>query len=628
MDNLKALQQAKDALAKAIEEKKLAQELLKNLGPAVIKTIQPILEQLVSNSKITKDELLAALSTVTFNVPQIEIPHSSIDVTLPKIPEPIINVNVPEVKVPEIIIPPIIVPKPEVTVNIPDFPKFPDIPPMKWPEGEMNINGWVSLMGYDKGLLSNPLPVQLRDAKGNPIHLGGSVVSGGGGGGAGVGSLSQVNGRLQVDVINGAGSALQVSGAADSVNVIGPIAQGDSATAVRVVVAGNSDVSTKIISPIAQGDSATAVRVVIAGNSDASVFVNGGNLNGIGTISTITNPVDVTGSVVSITGGVSVGISSPIGAGSKSTGVLVHIADDENTLVIRQVSGAADSVNVVGPIDQGDAATALRVVVAGNSDMSVVAQYPDGQGDSATALRTIQAGDSVSSVYVNNPVGQGDSATALRVIQAGDAVSSVYVNNPVAQGDAATALRVVVAGNSDMSVKVISPVDNGDQATALRTVQAGNSLSSVEAHFITIVNSFASPGTNGGSVQGSADSLGRTLVRPITVRQLIATAYTTLANGTRTQIGTAIAGPSNSYFDLIWMMATNNSDKAVQVDIYDHITTGGIVMTLQLPANFSQPYSFSPPFPQSDVGQGWSADLQDVTGTTVNISAMFENTQN
>ena len=244
MTNEQILKTTKEALDQAIAQKKLSQEMLKNLGPAIIDILRPILEEMTNNAKISKEDIMAAVASIKVEVPKIDVPQTEVKVTIPeiKVPEPKVTVNVPDIKVPEIKIPVINVPKPEVTVNIPKFPDFP-----KFPE-EMDIKGWVNLMGYDRGLLNNPLPVQLRDANGKPVNLLENlttIIGGGGGGGkhdyftirgfsqSAFADYLNADGRLRVSVETG-GSGLtdaelrashldvqQVSGSIDSVYVTG-----------------------------------------------------------------------------------------------------------------------------------------------------------------------------------------------------------------------------------------------------------------------------------------------------------------------------------------------------------------------------------------------------------------------
>lgn len=117
------------------------------------------------------DKVAEAVSKIVVNVPDIALPLIQIpDI---KVPEAKVTVNIPEIKLPTIN-----VPEPKVTVNVPEV-KIPPFPEVKMPES-MEIHGEVGLFGYG---FNNPLPVQLRDAEGNPVSLPEmmSVASGGGG---------------------------------------------------------------------------------------------------------------------------------------------------------------------------------------------------------------------------------------------------------------------------------------------------------------------------------------------------------------------------------------------------------------------------------------------------------------
>lgn len=214
MDNNQLLQ-VKQALDEAIAQKKLSQELLKNLGPAVIETLRPVLDEIAKNAKLSKEELLNVLSQIKIDTPKVDVPQTEVKVTIPDIviPEPKVTVNVDAPKIPEIKIPKIIVPEPKVTVNVPPI----KIPDLQWPKDKMPIEGWVQLMGVS---LQNPLPVQIRDANGKPVDFAGNItqVMGGGGGKAdfftikGFGASAfadylNADGRLRVSVETG-GSGL------------------------------------------------------------------------------------------------------------------------------------------------------------------------------------------------------------------------------------------------------------------------------------------------------------------------------------------------------------------------------------------------------------------------------------
>lgn len=206
------LKLAKDALDKAIETEKRNRSLLASIGPAIIEIFTPVLDNLTSIFQQSHIELREEISKIKIQIPEIKVPEAQVRVEIPEIKIPEIRVpeiKIPEIKIPEIKIPPIKVPKPEVTVNPPSI----NIPKLEWPNDEMPIRGWVSLMGVD---LNNPLPVQLRDAKGNPVNLFENITSiSSGGGGARIGRVS-VN-QLDITVVGDgrqtttAGSRVQLS---------------------------------------------------------------------------------------------------------------------------------------------------------------------------------------------------------------------------------------------------------------------------------------------------------------------------------------------------------------------------------------------------------------------------------
>ncbi len=125
--------------------------------------------------------------------------------------------------------------------------------------------------------------------------------------------------------------------------------------------------------------------------------------------------------------------------------------------------------------------------------------------------------------------------------------------------------------------------------------------------------------TDGADVRPKTDDLGRTLTRPMQVRDLTRTAYATLTTGTETTLRTATSG---TFFDLIYILGTNNSDFAVTVDIRAE-TGAGIVTSIRIPANGTAGVALPVPIPQNTASATWTVDLPDITGTTVTISALF-----
>jgi len=115
------------------------------------------------------------------------------------------------------------------------------------------------------------------------------------------------------------------------------------------------------------------------------------------------------------------------------------------------------------------------------------------------------------------------------------------------------------------------------------------------------------------------DLAGRAITRPVQCRELIATAYATLTNGTEASL---LAGVSGVYQDLIYIMGANNSDVAATVDVRSN-TLASVVLTLRIPANGTAGVALPVPIPQAQPQDTWTVDMEDITGTTVYISALF-----
>jgi hypothetical protein len=631
--------------------------MLESMSKDFGSVFKPYLDEIQKHSQLSSEELSRIIAeSVHVNVPEVNTDKLSTAI------EQAITNSMAAVRFPT----------PNHTFNVPPIA----IPPIRMPE-QMDIKGWIGIMGYDKGLLQNPLPVQLRDAKGNPVSLGQQAIQmlGGGGGKMDFFTINGITNTVGVVQINPDGTPFysgSSTGAASSsvslVNADGAYYNSDNPLPVTFAAASVQPVSQVsgniwsvfVTNPTGDGDRATALRVLLAGDSVSSVIIN----------------------------------------------------DALVSFGVNQVSGSVFSVNNVGPVAQGDAATALRVVIAGNSDASVYVNNPVDNGDSATALRVVVAGNSVSSVYVNNPVAQGDAATALRVIIAGNSDASVSatqvgtwninavtsITNSVAatlvdsggvaysgsnplpttaslsvakdQGDAASAMRVVVAGNSDASV-VVNSITPGSGATNLGKAEdaghvsgdvgvmmlavrndsvasltsndldysplsvdsLGRILASVQGNVSNGASDAGDPVkiggvartanptavTNGQRVNLSADKLGRQITRPIQVRDLTKTAYVSVANGTET---TLLAGVAGAFLDCVAIMGSNNSDAAISVDIRA-VTAGNIVHTIRIPANATAGWTPPIPWPQDATGNNWTVDLPDVTGSTLTFSALF-----
>ena len=571
------LKVAKDALDRAIESEKRSRKILESVGPAVISSLSPLFAQL----KEAISRLKVDVSPVVKVNPEIKIPPIIVPTPRYTPPDVIVNYTPPKINIPEIDLSSI---------------RYPEL---MWPKGAMQIAGDVRLLGIDT---SHPLPVQLRDSKGNLVDFskmgGGGTAVFGGGGKADFFTIKDIQTSSGASIIDQTEGAVKVVG---NVNIAG------ASGSIGAALVDSSGVQYSGSNPLPITGSISTTPGATFFASDAILSVN-----------VIQN----------------LGSDTPVGTGYQDNALRVVNATD----AITSVNIVSDSVH---PVGQGDEATALRIVQAGNSissvsvtNTSIAVTASDLDIRDLTNVTDLVSSYQVSghnwSVFATNPVAQGDSATALRVVVAGNSDMSVFATNPINQGDAATALRVVVAGNSDVSVTAT--------LAASSTVNVNGALNSVLATGPVVADAVddgsapvqgggvartANPTAvaNGDVVKSTHDDLGRQLVRPVQVRDLVVTAYVTVTTGIET---TLLAGSAGSFHDLMYIMAANESSVAQNIDIRA-VTAGNVVMSLAIPANGTAGVALPLPFPQSDTGNNWTIDNDgsDVSNTTINVSALF-----
>lgn len=246
--------------------------------------------------------------------------------------------------------------------------------------------------------------------------------------------------------------------------------------------------------------------------------------------------------------------------------------------------------------------------------------YPLATGLNETnsnVLRVAQMTDVTTSVNVVSPVNQGDAATAIRVIVAGNSDTSTVVNSGTLTAITNT-LTVNQLSGANWSVAV-----SGITGTTSVVGDIASDVADTESNPVKIggIARTANPAAvaAGDRVAFSADDLGRQIVRPYQVRDLTLTAYVSIANGTET---TLLAASAASLHDLIMITATNNSSAATQLDIRC-TTAGNIVNTLYIPAQSTAGWVPALPWPQDATGNNWTIDMPDQTGTTVYVSGLF-----
>mgnify|MGYP001573982944 CR=1 FL=1 len=219
----------------------------------------------------------------------------------------------------------------------------------------------------------------------------------------------------------------------------------------------------------------------------------------------------------------------------------------------------------------------------------------------------------------------------LRVHQVGNAGASVNVFQiggvAVALGEelAAGHLKVHQVGNAGVSSNLFQisgvAVAQGDERVAghLRVFHVGDAGASVTASGVARQTN-QTAASDAADAKITLDDLGRQMVRT-QVRDLTQSAYVQLTTGSETTL--LAAGGAGVFHDLLWIVASNNSDAATSVDLRS-ATAGTVLMTLQVPANSTTGANVNAsPLKQEIVASVWTADLPDITGTTISLSALF-----
>lgn len=122
------------------------------------------------------------------------------------------------------------------------------------------------------------------------------------------------------------------------------------------------------------------------------------------------------------------------------------------------------------------------------------------------------------------------------------------------------------------------------------------------------------PLLDGQPSPASFDDLGRQLMVPYQVRDLVATASATITTGTSTSL---LAGATGVFHDLIQVTFSNNSTSC-QVSL----KSDGTAINFQVPAGLTT-IPFQVPLNATAAGGQWNVDMEDITGTTVYVEALF-----
>lgn len=501
-------------------------EISKSVRSKIVSSLVPLIQKLVEQNQFNAASIEKAMMTAIQNV----------------------HVTVPEIKIPEIK-----VPRAEVKI---------DIPPIRIPDvimpGEMITKGWLNLVGWDRELLNNPIPVQLRDADGSPIKLFESLTSivggGGGGGGAKIVKISDIRASSS-SIIDQCEGALKVTGALSA-----------TITADK----GSGEIGSDTLRIVQATDAISSVNVVDAfGSTSATGVFNADNR---------------------------------LRCSIETGGTGLTDAELRATSVpIAQVSGANWSVEVTNtvPVSGTVAVSGITASVAASLVDSSGVQYsgsnplPIKGPVVVTSITNTTASNIVDSTGVaysgSNPV-PVDGSGSTQPVSGTVVVSSITASTTAIIGDKA----------ADEADGDSNPVKIGGVArTANPTAVAA-----------------------GDRVSASYDKVGRQLVRPVQVRELLQTAYVTAASeGPKT----LLAGVGSTFHDLVYLMCANESDAAITLDVLQ--STGGTVQaTIVVPAQSTAGLALGgATLPQDHADATWQVDnnAADNSNTTYAVTALF-----
>lgn len=426
-----------DFLAKK-REKELGndrQSLIKDVALEVAVVFRPILEAMAAQGRLSREEIKAVAEDLAarINIPEINVP----EIVMPRLPD----INVPE---------------PKVTVNF-DASRI-RIPDVVMPD-EMNVKGWVSLMGVD---LDHPLPVQLRDEKGKILNLfeGLTQVIGGGGGFA-----------RQVKINNPASEPIPVTG---SLTV--------SASATTAAVPTNNDGVTY------NSDNPLPVTITSGGTATSAANI----VDSSGVAYTGSNPLPVTGSVAvsGVTGSIGATILNGEGLARDSwliSAITASVAamnvdssgvgySGSNPLPVTLVTSTVSSTVAVGAVvaDAADDGSAPLKGggIARQTNPSAVADgdtVSSSHDDLGRQLTRIQARDLIATAYVAKATGStfGTETTLLAsgsgvlldliyVMATNDSTAATYVELRASTGGTVTC-RLDIPANSSIGFNLPVP---------------------------------------------------------------------------------------------------------------------------------------------------------------------------
>ena len=399
MDQMKIIKQRVDefvASAKAQRDNKDRNFLMENIGKEIGANLMPLMKTMADNTRLNKADFVELTTYLKSELAKVEIPMPNI--VMPDIPAPIVNYTPPAIKIPDI--------------------KMPD---------EMNVKGWVSLMGVS---LEKPLPVQMRNADGSPVDW--SSISAMGGGGGRSGGNVKVTGfdasaLYQAGVINGDGRLkVETNDSGGSTQIVDQLSGANWSVAVK-------EIFGSTITTLLNGDNRIPVSVEtgVSGLTDAELRASAVPVIQVSGASWSVSAIQVTSPWVVSATDLDVRdlnvtqdelLVHQVSGSSWSVSLSTALSDVTDTIGTQQVSGAIDSTQVkliarqTNPTAASDAASTF----ASSDDLG------------RQLVRPIQARDLIATAYATFATGTEATLLAGTAGAYNDLIYVLAANNSTA----------------------------------------------------------------------------------------------------------------------------------------------------------------------------------------------------
>ncbi len=408
--------------------------------------------------------------------------------------------------------------------------------------------------------------------------------------------------HLDVQQVSGATDSVFITGASGTIGVVtinpdgSPIYAGSSSGGTQYTDGSTASTPTGTVAMGETGEESGNVWAL----ATFSGVVSSGTLRTVQAVDSVSS-VNIVSSVSLAVSGITNSVAASL---VDSSGVQYSGSNPVPVVFGASATQAVNLVDSSGVAYSGSNAVPTTGIVTGLNETNANVFRVVQMTDSIASINNVQWGGSAVATGLNE-----NTAGVVKVFQVTSAINSVNV--------------VTFNGNAPATGT------NETNTGVLRTVQMTDSISSVfvtgAAGSIIVYEARTTNPTaksDGADVRPKTDKLGRTLSRPIQVRDLIKTAYASTA----TQAEVTLATPAASTFwDLIYIMAANNSATAAQIDVRQG-TGGTVIMSVNVPGNGTAGISLPVPMPGTEVAQPWTiknSASSDVSNWTVNVSALF-----